>query len=54
MDRVDLNFPNGEDALVAAVVAANPHTVVVLENGGAHVMPWLGNVSAVLEACIPV
>jgi beta-glucosidase len=53
MDRVDLNLPNGQDALVAAVAAANPHTVVVLENGGAHVMPWLGSVSAVLEAWYP-
>jgi beta-glucosidase len=53
MDRVDLGFPNGQDALVAAVAAANPHTVVVLENGGAHGMPWLGSVSAVLEAWYP-
>jgi beta-glucosidase len=35
------------------VAAANPHTVVVLENGGAQVMPWLANVSAVLEAWFP-
>jgi beta-glucosidase len=27
--------------------------VVVLENGGAQIMPWLGNVSAVLEAWFP-
>jgi beta-glucosidase len=53
MDRVDLNFPDNQDALVAAVAAANPHTIVVLENGGAHVMPWLGSVSAVLEAWYP-
>jgi len=53
MDRVDLGFPSAQDALVAAVAAANPHTIVVLENGGAHVMPWLANVSAVLEAWYP-
>ncbi|MGP8174683.1 MAG: beta-glucosidase family protein [Terracidiphilus sp.] len=53
MDRVDLSFPSAQDALVASVAAANPHTVVVLENGGAHVMPWLANVSAVLEAWYP-
>jgi beta-glucosidase len=53
MDRVDLNFPDNQDDLVAAVAAANPHTIVVLENGGAHVMPWLGSVSAVLEAWYP-
>jgi beta-glucosidase len=53
MDRAELSFPNNQDALVAAVAAANPHTVVVLENGGAHVMPWLGSVSAVLESWYP-
>ena len=29
------------------------HTIVVMENGGAQVMPWLGSVSAVLEAWFP-
>jgi beta-glucosidase len=38
---------------VEAVAAANPHTIVVMENGGAQVMPWLSNVSAVLEAWFP-
>ena len=45
--------PIDQDALVAAVAAANPHTVVVMENGGAQLMPWLANVSAVLEAWFP-
>jgi len=53
MDLTDLNFSNNQDALVAAVAAANPHTIVVMENGGAQVMPWLANVSAVLEAWYP-
>jgi len=53
MDRVDLSFAADQDTLVAAVAAANPHTVVVLENGGAHIMPWLGSVNAVLEAWYP-
>ncbi len=53
MDLQDLSFPSDQDALVAAVAAANPHTIVVLENGGAQVMPWLGSVSAVLEAWYP-
>ena len=61
MDTPSLNFtdvihpasPINQDALVAAVAAANPHTVVVMENGGAQVMPWLGSVSAVLEAWFP-
>ena len=60
MDLPSLNFtdvihtpPIDQDALVAAVAAANPHTIVVMENGGAQVMPWLGSVSAVLEAWFP-
>jgi len=60
MDLPSLNFtdvihavPIDQDALVSAVAAANPHTIVVLENAGAQVMPWLGSVSAVLEAWFP-
>jgi len=53
MDLQDLNFSGNQDALVSAVAAANPNTIVVLENGGAQVMPWLRNVGAVLEAWYP-
>ncbi len=60
MDLPSLNFtdvihssPVDQDALVAAVAAANPHTIVVMENGGAQILPWLGSVSAVLEAWYP-
>ncbi len=52
MDRTDLDF-DGQDTLVSAVAAANPHTIVVMENAGAQVMPWLSSVSAVLEAWFP-
>jgi len=53
MDLQDLSFSGDQDALVAAVAAVNPQTIVVLENGGAQIMPWLGSVSAVLEAWYP-
>jgi len=60
MDLPSLNFtdvihsaPIDQDALVAAVAAANPRTIVVMENGGAQVMPWLDQVAAVLEAWYP-
>ena len=52
-DRPDMTLSDNQDALVAAVAKANPHTVVVLENGGAVKMPWLGDVGAVLEAWYP-
>ncbi len=49
-DDVDsLSLPGVQDALIAAVAAANPHTIVVLETGGPVVMPWLDKVPAVLE-----
>ena len=60
MDMPSLNFtdaihtpPIDQDGLVAAVAAANPQTIVVMENASAQVMPWLGSVSAVLEAWFP-
>lgn len=53
MDLPDLSFSNGQDTLVSSVAAANPRTVVVIESGGAHVMPWLASVPAVLEAWYP-
>lgn len=52
-DARSLNLPDGQDALIAAVAAANPHTVVVLESGIPNAMPWLGEVGAVVEAWYP-
>jgi Glycosyl hydrolase family 3 C-terminal domain/Fibronectin type III-like domain len=42
-----------EDALVAAVAAANPRTVVVLQTAGPVTMPWLSAVPGVLETWFP-
>lgn len=53
MDLKNLSLPDNQDALIEAVAAANPHTIVVLESGGAVLMPWLNKVSAVLEAWYP-
>jgi beta-glucosidase len=52
-DVPDLSLPERQDELVAAVAAANPHTIVVLENGGPVTMPWLGKAGAVVEAWYP-
>ena len=52
-DVPDLNLPDGQNELIAAVAAANSHTVVVLENGGPVVMPWLDRTAAVVEAWYP-
>lgn len=53
VDVPDLSLPYGQDELIAAVVAANPHTIVVLENGGPLIMPWLDKTAAVVEAWFP-
>jgi len=38
---------------VDAVAAANPKTIVVVESGGAILMPWAGRTPAILEAFYP-
>jgi beta-glucosidase len=53
MDLPSLSLPDKQDALIEAVAAANPHTIVVLETGGPVTMPWIGNVSAIIEAWYP-
>jgi beta-glucosidase len=52
-DLNNLSLPGNQDALIEAVAAANPHTIVVLETGGAVLMPWLDKVAAVLESWYP-
>ncbi len=53
VDAPSLALPTGQDELIAAVAAANPRTVVVLETGNPVSMPWLNRVSAVVEAWYP-
>jgi beta-glucosidase len=52
-DRSTLALDGNGDALIAAVAAANPNTIVVLETGTATTMPWLANVKGVVEAWYP-
>lgn len=52
-DVPDLSLPDNQDALITAVAAANPNTVVVLETGGPVLMPWLDKTAAVIEAWYP-
>jgi beta-glucosidase len=46
-------LPSGINAVISAVAAANPHTVVVLNTGGPALMPWLPQVQGVLETWYP-
>ncbi|MBO5993544.1 MAG: glycoside hydrolase family 3 C-terminal domain-containing protein [Acidaminococcaceae bacterium] len=50
MDRAHMCMPEGHNALVEAVCAANPHTVVVLHNGSPVETPWRDKPMAILEA----
>lgn len=52
-DVPDMGLPDGQDALIAAIAAANPHTIVVLETGNPVAMPWLNQVAGVIEAWYP-
>jgi beta-glucosidase len=52
-DRHSLDLPYNQNKLISAVAAANPRTIVVLNTGGAVLMPWLSHVAGVLEAWYP-
>ncbi len=49
-DRASLDLPAGHNALIQAVSAVQPSTVVVLMNGSAVTMPWARKVKAIVEA----
>jgi beta-glucosidase len=53
MDLSDLSLPENQNAMIEAVAAANPHTIVVLETGGPVTMPWADSVNAIIEAWYP-
>jgi beta-glucosidase len=48
-DRKRMDLPLDQDALVAAVAAVNPRTIVVLNTGSPVPMPWLDDVAAVVQ-----
>ena len=52
-DRPSMALPADQDKLIQAVVAANPKTIVVLNNGTPVLMPWLGQVPGLVEAWFP-
>lgn len=52
-DRTTLDLPPEQNELVAAVAAANPATVVVVNAGAPVHMPWRHDVAAVLQLWYP-
>ena len=50
-DRTSLRLPGDQEQFVRAVVAANPRTVVVLQNAGPLTVPWIKeHAAAMIEA----
>ncbi|AJP71180.1 beta-glucosidase family protein [Sphingomonas hengshuiensis] len=49
-DVPNLTLPFGQDALVEAVAAANPNTIVVLQTGNAVALPWADKVKGIVQA----
>lgn len=52
-DRKDLRLPGRQDELVAAVLAANPNAIIVLNTGAPVEMPWEKQAKAVMQAYYP-
>lgn len=52
-DRDTLALSGNQDALIAAVAAANAQTIVSMNIPGAILMPWLDQVPAVLASWMP-
>jgi len=52
-DRPSMALPDDQDRLIRQTVAANPKTIVVLNNGTPVSMPWLRSVPAVVETWFP-
>jgi beta-glucosidase len=52
-DAENLSLPRDQDKLIAAIAAANPRSIVVLETGNPVTMPWRDQVGAIIEAWYP-
>lgn len=52
-DRRDLELPGRQNELIRAIAKVNPRTAVVLYAGSPVTMPWVDEVSTVLEAFYP-
>jgi beta-glucosidase len=52
-DRDSMQLPEPQDELVAALAAANPRTVVVVNAASPVTMPWNDDVAAVMQTWFP-
>jgi len=52
-DRGSLAFPGDQEKVVAAVIAAQPNTIVICFHPGAVLMPWAKDAAAVINMFMP-
>jgi len=52
-DRASLSLPDGQDDLIAAIVAAQPNTIVIVHGPAPIVMPWASSVSTIVYGFYP-
>jgi len=52
-DRTTLALPGRQDELVTRVAEANPNAIVVVNSGMPVLMPWAGQVAAIVHAWLP-
>jgi beta-glucosidase len=48
-----ISLSGNQDAMISAVAAANKNTIVVVKSGSVILMPWVNQVSSILEAWYP-
>lgn len=53
VDRQSFDLPRGQNELVSAVAKENPNTIVVNSTGSAVGLPWLEDVSGLVQAWFP-
>ena len=49
IDRKHIDLPPSHNQLISAVAKVQPNTAIILTNGSAIAMPWVNEVSAILE-----
>ena len=52
-DRASMRLSDTQNALVEAIAAINPNTVVCVNSGGPVEMPWADKVKAILQCWLP-
>ena len=48
-DLPSMDMPDGQSEMIAALLPANPKTVVVLKNSGPVLLPWIDDATTVIE-----